>query len=63
MAKLSYDGKFSIILAGTDDNCVKKVSVSTEKTVSIWDIAHVMYIDCVCVPQITAVILHFDIKT
>ena len=44
MSKFSHDGKFIIVY----EDSANTVHLDTGKEVSVWEIAHAVYIDCIC---------------
>lgn len=59
MSKFSHDGKFIIVY----ENSSNKVHLNTGKEVSVWEIAHAVYIDCICDPHKEAETLKCIVKT
>lgn len=62
MQKLSHDGKFTITYDKAESN-IQKVCLSTDKEISIWELGHAIYIDCICDTQIDADKLQCTIQT
>lgn len=62
LQKISHDGKFTIIFPKAEDN-VQPVTLKAETEVSVWEVAHAIYIDCVCEPQIDAYTLTCKLET
>ena len=62
MKKLSHDGKFTISYTKAEGN-TQEVCLITEKEISIWELGHAIYIDCICDIHIAADTLKCAVQT
>lgn len=62
MKKLSHDGKFTISYDKAEGN-IQKICLVTEKEISIWELGHAIYIDCICDTEIDANTLQCTAQT